>query len=130
MLMSKLLIAGLATSFLMFPYCANAGDTDSPAAKWQREYRIAKEKCNTMRAIERDQCLTDARDKYDRSQMRCEGMKPQDKLTCLNDGQTQSKPQCEKLTDRNKRDCMLETLMWEHDRMRSQGRVSTGGGGQ
>jgi hypothetical protein len=59
------LVAALLAGLVIPAYAANTDDKDLAAPERQRQHLMAKEKCNELSGIKRDQCLTDAKEKYE-----------------------------------------------------------------
>lgn len=98
--MSRLLSAVIAYGFA-FGLTAAIGQTlDTSPSKTSGEYKTTKDICRSPGEADREQCAKDAKAKVETSRMRCE-----------------------KLTDREKRDCVLEAFVQQHDDMIAGGGV-------
>src|SRR6185295_2411841 len=80
--MAKLLTVVMAAGMAFGLNAAVARDTTSPGANDWRDFQRAAQKCDTLTGAERQQCMTDAGDKYHAANFNCESMTPADKAQC------------------------------------------------
>lgn len=90
--MFKLLSAAIASGFAFGLSAAIAQTVEPAAQKPAADYKVMKDNCSSMGEAARQQCLKDS--------------KP-----------ARADAGCEKLTDRDKRECMLDAFIKRHDRV-------------
>jgi hypothetical protein len=98
--MSRLLTAAIACGFAFGLPGAIGQTLDSGPTKTSGEYKTTKAICQNPGEAAREQCAKDAKAKVETLRMRCEN-----------------------LTDRERRDCVLDRFVQQHDDMIAGGRV-------
>ena len=99
--MPKLLSAVIGSGFALALSAAIAQDKVPAAQKAQGEYKVASQNCTNMGGAGREECLKGA------------------KVTVRD-------PECGKLTDREKRECVLDAFVRKHDLVPGAGQPAKG----
>ena len=108
--MFRLLSVTIASGLAFGLSAASAQTVGSGAQKQAGDYQVMNDNCTSMGEAGREQCLKSAKS-------------------------TRADAGCEKLTDRDKRECMLNAFIKQHDRMTGidqvpKSKVETSGGPQ